>query len=145
MFVCLLLLSLHSPCRCLPWFLKKFLGFSTQLLKFAFITVMIIASLDFISSVQYMIHYIYHFVRRLASFKKDFQLTGTILKYELLHIIKDQPAWFWRCPPCGSRNLWQVSFSVKPHFSPGVLSAAHTLFECPHPHRQNQAGKKKTS
>ena len=101
-----------------------------------------IALLDFISSVQYMIHFIYRFVHILASLKKVFQLTGAILKYELHYIIKDQPAWFWRCPPCGSRNLWQVSFSVKPHFSPGVLSAAHTLFECPHPHRQNQAGKK---
>ena len=64
-----------------------FLGFSTQLLKFAFITVMKIASLDFISSVQYMIHFIYHFVHRLASLKKVFQPTGAILKYELHYII----------------------------------------------------------
>ena len=37
--------------------------FSTQLLKIVFITSRIIASLDFISAVQYVIHLINHFAK----------------------------------------------------------------------------------
>ena len=40
----------------------NFSGFSTQLLKIEFITARIIALLDFMTTVQYMIHFIYHFI-----------------------------------------------------------------------------------
>ena len=38
------------------------LAFMDAIAKIAFITARIIALLDFISAVQYMIHFIYHFV-----------------------------------------------------------------------------------
>ena len=40
--------------------------------KIAFITARIIASLDFISAVQYMIHFIYHFIVYLQYYDELF-------------------------------------------------------------------------